>query len=104
MVSMKSVVNILKMKYGFLGFGIFCGISYYGIILNLILAATNKAGGLLAFFLTPVIICLPAIWVIKYSKNMIEAGEEGKLSVFMWSHAILFLVSMILIFAGIKGV
>ena len=101
---MKSIVEILDKKYGKLLFGLFCGVAYFGIIYSFIMSATHTGGGLLVFFFAPAIICLPAVYVIKYCNNMLEADERAKLSVFMWSHAILFVVSVVLIAAGIKGV
>lgn len=94
---MKGILKIFNKKYGELFFGLMCGFGYLGIILSFIMENTAKGGILLAFFFFPVIICLPALLLIKLSRNLREKENYRALNAVMWLHIILFIISAVLI-------
>ncbi len=94
---MKGVARILEIKYGELIFGLLSGFGYLGVILSFILENTANGGLLLAFFFFPVIICLPALLLIKLSRNLREKENYRALSAVIWLHIFLFIISVVLI-------
>ena len=91
---MKGIGKLLDKKYGELCFGLFCGISYFAIVLQFILANTARSGGLLAFFFFPAIICFIALAVIKIIRDMREKERYKSINLFMWVHLIIFLIAV----------
>lgn len=93
---MKGIGKLLEKKYGELIFGLLSGVGYLGIILSFILENTARGGLLLAFFFFPVIICLPALLLIKLTRNLREKENYNAINTVMWMHIILLIVSVVL--------
>ncbi|MBQ8636970.1 MAG: hypothetical protein IJ423_03130 [Clostridia bacterium] len=92
---MKGIGRLLEKKYGELCFGLTGGITYFMIILQFILDNTKKAGGLLALFLAPVIICFPAIVLIKFTRELKEKERYREVNLLIWAHIALFIISLL---------
>lgn len=94
---MKGIGKLLDKKYGELVFGLLSGVGYLGIILSFILENTAQGGLLLAFFFFPVIICLPALLLIKLTRSLREKENYNAINTVMWLHLVLLIVSLVLI-------
>jgi len=92
---MKGLSKLLNTKYGHLIFGLICGVSYFIISLNFIFANTVNAAGLLAFYLSPLIICGIALVVIKLIKNWTVSEQYKNINLFVHFHLIVFIVAVI---------
>ena len=92
---MKGLSKLLNTTYGHLIFGLICGLSYFIISLNFIYANTVSGAGLLAFFLSPAIICGIALVVIKLIKNWMISEQYKNINLFVHFHLIVFIVAII---------
>lgn len=92
---MKGIGRLLEKKYGELSFGLIGGIGYFVIILGFILDNTKVGGGLLAFFLTPVFVCFPAIILIKIERDLREKERFGTVNILIWAHLAFFLIAVV---------
>ncbi len=93
---MKGISKILEKKYGELIFGLISGFGYLGVIVSFIMENTKSGGALLVFFFLPVIVCMPAILLIKLSRNLREKGKYVAINAVMWLHILLLFVSVVL--------
>lgn len=96
---MSGVGKILEKKYGELIFGLISGLAYFFIVLRFIVEHTKTGGGLLAFFLAPLIICFPAIALIKSTRDLREKERFSTVNILIWAHLLLFLISIVFVIA-----
>lgn len=94
---MKGIGKLLDKKYGELCFGLFCGCSYFIIILRFIIENTAAKGGLLGFFFFPAIICGIALFVIKIVRNLREKERFSAVNMFIYVHIAVFLAALAVI-------
>ncbi|MBQ7793785.1 MAG: hypothetical protein IJ366_04615 [Clostridia bacterium] len=92
---MKGIGKLLEKKYGELIFGLIGGIGYFVIVLRFVLDNTNTGGGLLGFFFAPLIICFPAILLIKFSRDLREKERYSAVNTLIWAHIILLLIATV---------
>lgn len=95
------IKKLMELKYGPLIFSLFCGLAYFGIALSLILNYTENGGLLLAFFFSPAIICGSALLIIKALKMYMEEENSKKINFLFWSHILLLVVSLVLVFGAL---
>jgi len=91
---MKNLLKLLDMKYGELIFGLICGLSYFAIALQFIMANTYNGGLLLASFFAPVIICGIAIVFIKIIRSWRQNEQFNNIVSFMILHIIVLLIAI----------
>ncbi len=92
---MKGIGRILEKKYGELCFGLLAGLSYFIIILQFILDNTAKVGGLLGLFLAPLLICFPAIVLIKFTRELREKERFDAVNALILAHLILLIIALV---------
>ncbi len=92
---MKGIGRLLEKKYGELIFGLLGGAAYFLIVLRFVLDNTNTGGGLLAFFFAPLIICFPAILLIKLSRDLKEKERFTAINWLIIAHIILLLIGAV---------
>ena len=100
---MKGIGKILDKKYGELTIGLLCGIAYFIIVLEFILANTAAGGGLLAFFFFPAIICGVALFVIKLLRTMREKQRYSTINIFIYVHMLVFLAAAAVVLSFFVG-
>lgn len=91
---MKGLAKLLEMKYGELIFGLVCGCSYFIIALDFIFSATRKAGGLLALFVAPLIICGVALVFIKIIRKWRQQEQYYNINSFIIVNFVMFVISI----------
>ncbi len=91
---MKGIGKLLEKKYGELIFGLLGGVAYFLIVLRFVLDNTNTGGGLLGFFFAPLIICFPAILLIKFSRDLREKERFSAVNWLIIAHLVLLLIGM----------
>ncbi len=88
-------MKLLEKKYGELIFGLLGGVGYFLIVMRFILDNTKTGGGLLAFFFAPLIICFPAILLIKFERDLREKERYRALNLLVGAHIALLLIGII---------
>lgn len=91
---MRGIGRLLERKYGELVFGLVGGLAYFLIALSFIFEHTRNGGALLAFFTAPLIICFPAIVLIKAERDLREKERFKAVNVLMWAHIALLVISL----------
>ncbi len=90
---MKGIGKFLDKKYGELVFGLVSGLGYFGVVLPFVMSNTKTGGGLLAFFFAPLIICFPAISLIKLVRNLRENERFGTINLVIYAHILLVVIA-----------
>ncbi len=93
---MKGLGKLLEKKYGELVFGLTCGVGYFVLVLRIILDYTETGGGLLAFFFAPAIICLPAVALIKATRNLKDNEKYSTINTIIILHILLLVVAAVM--------
>ena len=86
--------RLFEKRAGELVFSLLGGLSYFFIIWHFIARFTYRAGGLLAFFFAPAIICGGAYILIQTIRNWREREWFGKLNALIIIHALIFLIAI----------
>ncbi|MDO4618728.1 MAG: hypothetical protein Q4B31_04305 [Clostridia bacterium] len=92
---MKGLSKVTEKKYGELVLGLISGFGYFGIVFRFILDNTKTGGLLLALMFAPLIICLPAILVIKGLRLLREREQFIAHEAVVWIHMFLFVTSVV---------
>ena len=86
-------------------FSLICGLAYFALIMTLFLLPIAGSSTLIAWFFAPVIICFPAIYIVKYIKTALESENGQGINTIILVHALIIILAIIFTVATIlKGV
>lgn len=91
---MNRIYQFLSTRIGELIFGLICGLSYFVIVLNFIMANTHVGGSLLALFTAPAIICGIALVFIKLLRNWRQNEQYKNVISFFALNFVIFIISI----------
>lgn len=94
----KTIIGWLEKTAFQLIFALLSGGAYFILALKFILSHTQVAGGLLAAYLSPVIICGAALILIKLFKQCRENENENAIVGLFWIHVLLIIMSAVFAF------
>lgn len=97
-----TILKVLRNTWGLLIFALLSGAAYYAAILKFILANTAVGGGLLAFFLFPLIVCGAALILVKIIKQCLENGRESAAVTVFLLHALFILIGIVFLISVFK--
>ncbi len=98
----KTILKILNNTWGLLIFALLGGMAYYSAILKFILANTEVGGGLLAFFLFPLIVCGAALILVKIIRQCLEDERGGTAVTIFLLHALFVLIGIVFVISIFK--
>ena len=78
-------------------FALLCGLAYFGIVHSFL--RSNTGYNLLSLFFCPIIICAPALFIIKAERKLREEERCKALWVLVGFHILLMIISLVMIVA-----
>ncbi len=94
---MKGLSKLTKLKYGELVLGLLSGFGYFGVVCQFVLNNTQNGGLLLVLMFAPLIICLPALLIVKGLRILREREQYKTHEAVLWVHMLLFLISVVVL-------
>lgn len=94
---MNKLHKFLATKHGELISGLLCGIAYFIVVLDFIMANTHTGGQLLAMFLAPAVICGVALMFIKLIRGWLQNEQYKNINSFIVLNLVIFVISIFFI-------
>ncbi len=91
---MKGLSKLTEKKYGELILSLLSGFGYFGIVCQFVLNNTQNGGLFLVMMFAPLIICLPALLILKGLRILREKEQYKTHEVVLWIHMLLFVISV----------
>ena len=91
---MRGLSKLTEKKYGELVLSLLSGFGYFGIICQFVLNNTQNGGLFLVLMFAPLIICMPALLILKGLRILREKEQYKTHEAVLWVHMFLFVISV----------